>query len=58
MYTQEIDESEFFHQDFSTASEWESFNARLEETFHEVEKNLLQLNANNFKPKIIITKHQ
>lgn len=38
MGTQEIDDSEFFHQDFSTASEWESFNARLEETFHEVRK--------------------
>lgn len=40
MGTQEIDDSEFFHQDFSTASEWESFNARLEETFHEVRKEI------------------
>lgn len=32
---EEIDDSEFFQQDFTTASEWEIFNARLEEHFHE-----------------------
>lgn len=31
----EIDDNEFFQQDFSTATEWEIFNARLEEIFHE-----------------------
>lgn len=31
----EIDDNEFFQQDFTTASEWEVFNARLEEIFHE-----------------------
>lgn len=32
---EEIDDNEFFQQDFTTASEWEIFNARLEEIFHE-----------------------
>ncbi|XP_065162898.1 rab3 GTPase-activating protein catalytic subunit [Atheta coriaria] len=32
---EEIDESEFYHQDFTTASEWEVFIARLEEIIHE-----------------------
>lgn len=31
----EIDDNEFYQQDFTTASEWEIFNARLEETIHE-----------------------
>ncbi|XP_037047292.1 rab3 GTPase-activating protein catalytic subunit isoform X2 [Bradysia coprophila] len=31
----EIDDNEFYQQDFTTASEWEVFNARLEEQFHE-----------------------
>lgn len=34
--TEEInDDTEFIQQDFTTASEWEIFNARLEEQFHE-----------------------
>lgn len=33
--SEEIDDNEFFQQDFTTASEWEIFNARLEEIFHE-----------------------
>lgn len=32
---EEIDESEFYHQDFTTASEWEIFIARMEEVIHE-----------------------
>ncbi|GAB0098818.1 hypothetical protein DMENIID0001_146220 [Sergentomyia squamirostris] len=32
---EEIDDLEFFQQDFTTASEWEIFTARLEEIFHE-----------------------
>lgn len=32
---EEIDDNEFYQQDFTTASEWEVFNARLEEQFHE-----------------------
>ncbi|KAJ6646376.1 Rab3 GTPase-activating protein catalytic subunit [Pseudolycoriella hygida] len=32
---EEIDDNEFYQQDFTTASEWEIFNARLEEQFHE-----------------------
>lgn len=32
---EEIDESEFYHQDFTTASEWEIFIARIEETIQE-----------------------
>lgn len=32
---EEIDDNDFFQQDFTTASEWEIFNARLEEIFHE-----------------------
>ncbi|KAF5298392.1 hypothetical protein FQR65_LT01170 [Abscondita terminalis] len=32
---EEIDESEFYHQDFTTASEWEVFIARLEEIVHQ-----------------------
>ncbi|XP_063701682.1 rab3 GTPase-activating protein catalytic subunit [Culicoides brevitarsis] len=35
MCTQEIDDSDFFHQDFSTASEWENFSAQLEQVLHE-----------------------
>lgn len=35
MSDEQIDDSEFFHQDFTTASEWEVFNARLEEQIHE-----------------------
>lgn len=31
----EIDENEYFQQDFTTASEWEVFNARLEEIFND-----------------------
>lgn len=31
---EEIDESEFYHQDFTTASEWEIFIARMEEIIH------------------------
>lgn len=30
----EIDDNAFFQQDFTTASDWELFNARLEEIFH------------------------
>lgn len=33
--SEEIDDNEYFQQDFTTASEWEIFNARLEEIFHE-----------------------
>lgn len=33
--SEEIDDNEFFQQDFTTASEWEIFSARLEEIFHE-----------------------
>lgn len=36
MVDAELDDNEFFHQDFTTASEWEIFNSRLEEIFHEV----------------------
>lgn len=36
MSTEEIDDNEFFHQDFTTATEWEIFISRLEEIFHEV----------------------
>ncbi|KAK4880405.1 hypothetical protein RN001_008551 [Aquatica leii] len=32
---EEIDESDFYHQDFTTASEWEVFIARLEEIVHQ-----------------------
>lgn len=32
---EEIDDNEFFQQDFTTASEWEIFNARLDEIFHD-----------------------
>lgn len=32
---EEVDESEFYHQDFTTASEWEIFMARVEEVIHE-----------------------
>lgn len=32
---EEIDDNEFYQQDFTTASEWEIFNARLEEHIHE-----------------------
>lgn len=32
---EEIDEGEFYHQDFTTASEWEIFIARVEEIIHE-----------------------
>ncbi|KAB0797415.1 hypothetical protein PPYR_08409 [Photinus pyralis] len=32
---EEIDETEFYHQDFTTASEWEIFCARLEEIIHQ-----------------------
>lgn len=32
---EEVDESEFYHQDFTTASEWEVFIARLEEVARE-----------------------
>ncbi|XP_019546158.3 rab3 GTPase-activating protein catalytic subunit [Aedes albopictus] len=35
MANEEVDDTEFFQQDFTTASEWEIFNARLEEIFHE-----------------------
>ncbi|XP_058451012.1 rab3 GTPase-activating protein catalytic subunit isoform X2 [Malaya genurostris] len=35
MLNEEVDDTEFFQQDFTTASEWEIFNARLEEIFHE-----------------------
>lgn len=33
--SEEIDDNEFFQQDFTTASEWEIFFARLDEIFHE-----------------------
>lgn len=33
--SEEFDDNEFFQQDFTTASEWEVFTARLEEIFHE-----------------------
>lgn len=36
MTDNEIDDNEFFHQDFTTASKWEVFNSNLEELFHEV----------------------
>ncbi|XP_017777642.1 PREDICTED: rab3 GTPase-activating protein catalytic subunit-like [Nicrophorus vespilloides] len=32
---EEIDESEFYHQDFTTASKWELFIARIEEIIHD-----------------------
>ncbi|KAJ8979497.1 hypothetical protein NQ317_007680 [Molorchus minor] len=32
---EEIDETEFYHQDFTTASEWEVFIARMEEVVHQ-----------------------
>lgn len=32
---EEIDEFEIYHQDFTTASEWEVFIARLEEILNE-----------------------
>lgn len=32
---EEIDENEFYHQDFTTASEWEIFVARMEEIIHQ-----------------------
>ncbi|XP_040165301.1 rab3 GTPase-activating protein catalytic subunit [Anopheles arabiensis] len=35
MLNEEVDDTEFFQQDFTTASDWELFNARLEEIFHE-----------------------
>lgn len=35
---EEIDEGEFYHQDFTTASEWEIFIARMEEVIHDWEK--------------------
>nr|XP_022900950.1 rab3 GTPase-activating protein catalytic subunit [Onthophagus taurus] len=47
---EEIDESEFYHQDFTTASEWEVFISRLEEIVHEWKiedvKNLDKGNVN------------
>lgn len=46
----EIDDNEFYQQDFTTASEWEMFNARLEEQFHEWKlpfvETLAKLNRN------------
>ena len=35
MTNEEVDDSEFFQQDFTTASDWELFTARIEELFHE-----------------------
>lgn len=35
MSDEQLDDSDFFQQDFTTASEWEVFNARLEEQIHE-----------------------
>lgn len=43
---EEIDDNEFFQQDFTTASEWEIFNARLEEIFHEWKLPYIELGAN------------
>lgn len=31
----ELDETEFYHQDFTTATDWEVFIARLEEIIYE-----------------------
>lgn len=36
MTDHEVDENEFFHQDFTAASQWEVFNSCLEEFFYEV----------------------
>lgn len=35
MSDEPLDDADFFQQDFTTASEWEVFNARLEEQIHE-----------------------
>lgn len=41
---EEVDESEFYHQDFTTASEWEIFIARVEEVIHEWKAEEKKLN--------------
>ncbi len=43
---EEIDDNEFYQQDFTTASEWEVFNARLEEQFHEWKLPFVETKAN------------
>ncbi|XP_068905492.1 rab3 GTPase-activating protein catalytic subunit isoform X2 [Tenebrio molitor] len=48
---EEIDETEFYHQDFTTASEWEIFIARIEEIINQwksedVKDNELENNSN------------
>lgn len=43
---EEIDDNEFYQQDFTTASEWEIFNARLEEQFHEWKLPFVEPQAN------------
>lgn len=43
---EEIDDNEFYQQDFTTASEWEIFNARLEEQFHEWKLPFVEAKAN------------
>lgn len=43
---EEIDDNEFFQQDFTTASEWEIFNARLEEIFHEWKLPYVEIGEN------------
>lgn len=52
---EEIDESEFYHQDFTTASEWEVFIARMEEIIHgwrlENNKENKEVNKENLRIK-------
>lgn len=53
---EEIDEGEFYHQDFTTASEWEIFIARMEEIIHEwkiqdAKSDSVLTNTNNWNIK-------
>ncbi|XP_018336159.1 rab3 GTPase-activating protein catalytic subunit-like [Agrilus planipennis] len=47
---EEIDESEFYHQDFTTASDWELFIARLEEIIHDWSNEDVKSNAEVLQP--------
>lgn len=51
---EEIDDNEFYQQDFTTASEWEIFNARLEEQFHEWKLPFVEPKANLTKNELAL----
>lgn len=50
--SEEIDDNEFFQQDFTTATEWEVFNARLEEIFHEWKLPFSEMGPNLLKDQL------